>query len=78
MKTAVSIPDAVFQKAERPARRARRSRSEVNRSARKEYIARHATDEVTDAMNRVCEQIGDERDGFVAAAVRRVLENTDR
>jgi mRNA interferase MazF len=52
MKTAVSIPDDVFERAERLARRAGRSRSEVFSAALAEYLARHAPDEVTDAMDR--------------------------
>lgn len=77
MKTAVSIPDEVFDKAERLARRAKRSRSELFSAALTEYVARHAPDEVTEAMNRVCEQVGHQQDAFVAAAGRRVLEKAE-
>ena len=77
MKTAVSIPDEVFKKVERLTRRTRRSRSEVFSAALKEYVARHTPDEVTEAMNRVCEQLDDQQDVFVAAAGRRVLENVE-
>ena len=77
MKTAVSIPDDVFEKVEKLARRARRSRSEVFSAALKEYVARHTPDEVTEAMDQVCAQLGDQRDGFVSAAGRRVLERTE-
>ena len=77
MKTAVSIPDEVFEKVERLARRARRSRSEVFSAALKEYVARHTPDEVTEAMNRVCDQLDDQKDAFVADAGRRVLERTE-
>lgn len=77
MKTAVSIPDEVFEKVERLARREGRSRSEVFSAALAEYVARHAPDEVTDAMNRVCAEVGDQHDSFVAAAGRRVLEKTE-
>jgi predicted transcriptional regulator len=77
MKTAVSIPDEVFEKVERLARRAGRSRSEVFAAALAEYVARHAPDEVTAAMDRVCADIGAQGDEFVAAAGRRVLENTE-
>lgn len=77
MKTAVSIPDDVFEKAERLARRAKRSRSEVFSAALAEYVARHAPDEVTDAMNRVCADVGDQQDPFVAAAGRRLLQNIE-
>lgn len=77
MKTAVSIPDEVFEKVERFARRAKRSRSEVFSAALREYMARHSPDEVTDAINRALEDIGDQRDEFVTAAARRVLEKTE-
>ena len=77
MKTAVSIPDEVFEKVERFARRAKRSRSEVFSAALQEYIARHAPDEVTDAINRALEDIPEQKDEFVAAASRRVLEKTE-
>ena len=77
MKTAVSIPDEIFRRAERLARRARRSRSEVYAAALDEYVARHAPDEVTDTMDRVCEEVGDEEDAFLAAAARHVLERVE-
>jgi metal-responsive CopG/Arc/MetJ family transcriptional regulator len=77
MKTAVSIPDDVFEKAERLAQRGRRSRSDVFSAALREYVARHAPDEVTEAMDRVCEQIDETVDPFVAAAGRRGLERTE-
>lgn len=77
MKTAVSIPDEVFDKVERLARRARRSRSEVFSAALREYVARHTPDEVTEAMDRVCAVVNDEPDGFVNAAARRALERIE-
>lgn len=77
MKTAVSIPDDVFEKVERLARREKRSRSEVFSAALREYVARHAPDEVTEALNRVCDDVGDETDEFVAAAARRILERQE-
>jgi predicted transcriptional regulator len=80
MKTAVSIPDEVFQGAERLARRTRKSRSQLFSDAVREYVARHAPDAVTDAMDEVCAQLGqpgDRSDGFVSSAARRVLERTE-
>ena len=74
MKTAVSLPDRIFRAAERHARRARKSRSQLYAEAIAEYLARHAPEEVTDAMNRVVDQLTDGTDPFVAAASRRVLE----
>lgn len=77
MKTAVSIPDEVFEKVERLARRAGRSRSEVFSAALKEYVARHTPDEVTEAMDQVCAEVGGQQDAFVSAAGRRALESTE-
>jgi predicted transcriptional regulator len=77
MKTAVSIPDEVFDKVERLARREGRSRSEVFSAALAEYVARHAPDEVTDAINRVVADLGDQQDEFISAAGRQVLGNTE-
>jgi metal-responsive CopG/Arc/MetJ family transcriptional regulator len=77
MKTAVSIPDDVFEDAERLARRTKKSRSRLISEALREYLARHASEEVTDAMNRVCAQLGNQRDGFVSTASRRILERSE-
>jgi len=77
MKTAVSIPDEIFERAEHLAKRAGRSRSDLYSTALKEYIERHAPEDVTDAMNRVCDAIGQESDPFVTAVSRRVLERSE-
>jgi metal-responsive CopG/Arc/MetJ family transcriptional regulator len=77
MKTAVSIPDKVFAGAERLARRSKKSRSQLVSDALKEYVARHSPDEITEAMNGVCDQVGSTKDPFVSAAARRVLERSE-
>lgn len=77
MKTAVSIPDDVFQDAERLARRAKKSRSRIFSEALKEYVARHASDEVTDAMDRAVALVGETPDKFITGAARRVLERAE-
>jgi len=53
------------------------TRSGLYSSAVREYLARHAPDEVTAAMDRVCEAVGDYRDPFTATAARRTLEQTE-
>lgn len=74
----VSIPDDVFEQVERLARRERKSRSEVFSAALREYVARHAPDEVTRAINAVCERVREEGpDAFVAAAAHRRLEKSE-
>ena len=77
MKTAVSIPDHIFERAERLANREHRSRSELYAAALDEYVARHAEDEVTDAMNRVRDAVGDHDDAFLAAAAGRLLADVE-
>jgi metal-responsive CopG/Arc/MetJ family transcriptional regulator len=76
MKTAVSIPDEVFAETERLARHLKKSRSEVYSLALAEYVARHAPERVTEAMDRVVAEVGGESDEFAAAAVRRILERS--
>ena len=77
MKTAVSIPDDIFERAERLASQERRSRSDVYAAALDEYLARHAREEVTDTMNRVCDELGETDDAFLAAAGRQVLDRVE-
>jgi metal-responsive CopG/Arc/MetJ family transcriptional regulator len=73
MKAAVSIPDDVFEEADRLARELNTSRSQLYSRALKEFLARHAPDQVTDAMNRVCDDLGQTSDAFSRRAARRVL-----
>ncbi|MBI4559353.1 MAG: ribbon-helix-helix protein, CopG family [Candidatus Hydrogenedentes bacterium] len=77
MKTAVSIPDHVFEEVERLARRLKKSRSELYRRALEEYVARHCEDHVTEAMNHACDEIGEESDTFISTAACRILERVE-
>jgi predicted transcriptional regulator len=77
MKTAISIPDDVFRAAERYARRARKSRSQLYAEALAEYLSRHGPDEVTEAMNGVVAELAEPTDPFVAAAAHRILERAE-
>ena len=77
MKTAISIPDEVYQGAERLARRTKKSRSRLYGDALKEYLARHAPDEVTEAMNRACAEVGETKDPFVSSAAHRILGRSE-
>ena len=74
MKTAISLPDAVFLAAERQAKRSRKSRSQLYAEALAEYLSRHAPDEVTAAMNRVVDHLDESPDPYVLAAARSVLQ----
>jgi metal-responsive CopG/Arc/MetJ family transcriptional regulator len=76
MKIAVSIPNEVFEEAERLAQRMNRSRSELYSRALAEYVARHAPDRVTEAVDRVLSEIDEPADRFVRAASRRRLKQS--
>jgi predicted transcriptional regulator len=77
MKTAISIPDEIFQDAERLAKRLKQSRSEVYSRALAEYVARHAPDKVTEQLNKVLADLAEPTDTFVATAARRALRRTE-
>lgn len=77
MKTAVSIPDDVFEEAERLVAELQTSRSQLYSRALQEFVARHAPDRLTDAMNRVLDEVGAEVDELTAKASRQVLERVE-
>jgi metal-responsive CopG/Arc/MetJ family transcriptional regulator len=77
MKTAISIPDDIFEKAERLAKRTRKTRSQLFSEAMKEYMARHTPEEITETMNRVIGEIGESADQFISLASSKVLERTE-
>ncbi|MCB1057473.1 MAG: hypothetical protein KDD11_18390 [Acidobacteria bacterium] len=78
MKTAISLPDELFQAAEREATRTQKSRSQLYADALIEYLAQHAPDSVEDTVNRVLDRLGTaETDPFAATAARRMLERSE-
>ena len=77
MKTAISIADQVYADAERLAHRTKKSRSQLYTQAVAEYVARHDSDAITEAMNRVCEAVDTRPDPALSAAARRVLQRTE-
>ena len=77
MKTAVSVPDLIFESAERLARRLKISRSRLYSRALGEFIARHDPDAVTEAIDRVCDRLDPESDPFVQRAARRTLRDVE-
>jgi metal-responsive CopG/Arc/MetJ family transcriptional regulator len=73
MKTSISIPDDVFEQAEPLARATQKSRSQLYSDTLREYLSRHASEEVTARMNHVLSQLDEPADPFVAAAAARTL-----
>ncbi len=77
MKTAVSLPDPLFQEAENLARTLRKSRSQLYREAIEEYLARHDPERITEQIDRLCVDAGDPSDPFVSAATARTLHDSE-
>jgi mRNA interferase MazF len=77
MKTAVSIPDDIFELAEALAHREKRSRSDVYARALSEYVARHAPDSVTEAMDRVLDTVSAPAERFISKSARRTLARSE-
>jgi predicted transcriptional regulator len=77
MKTAVSIPDELFRRADSFAERTGVSRSRVYQEALAEYLARRDPDRITAALNAVIEDVGPELDEWFQAASREALERIE-
>ncbi len=77
MKTAISIPDDLFEQADRLARALKTSRSELYSRAVREYVARHSADAVTEALDALYAEERSEADDFGRAAAGRTLERSE-
>ena len=77
MTMLMSIPRQLHARAKRHARKSRRSVSDLYSVALREFLERHAPQNVTDAMNRVCEQVENAADPFVSGNGRVLLERTE-
>jgi predicted transcriptional regulator len=77
MKTAISIPDALYEQAEELAQRLGKSRSQVYREALAEYLARREPAAVTSALDELVEELGDELDAWLTEAGRNRLERNE-
>jgi predicted transcriptional regulator len=77
MKTAVSVPDVVFQRAEKLAKRLRKSRSQLYSEALADYVARHDPATITAALDDLYASEDSRPDQLVGDAARRVLHSTE-
>ncbi len=73
MKTAISLPDPIFDEAEHYAKRAKMNRSTLYTEALAEYLARHSPNKVTEAMNQVADQLQESSDPFSTLAAQQTL-----
>lgn len=74
MKTAISIPEPVFKKADKLAKRLKISRSRLYSQAVADFVARHDDDAVTEAIDRVCETVDTSLPPDMAENARRMLK----
>jgi predicted transcriptional regulator len=77
MKTAVSIPDDLFRKADELAGRMGKSRSEVYRDALADYVSRREPGAVTRALDEIADELSGEERAFSAEAGRRTLAQNE-
>jgi metal-responsive CopG/Arc/MetJ family transcriptional regulator len=77
MKTAVSIPDPIFEEAELLARRTNKSRSRLFSDALKEYLARRTPERITEAMDAAIAAIGVDSSAIVNSAAHRILRRSE-
>lgn len=68
MKVAISVPDSVFDAAERLARQRAVPRSRLFTEALEEYVSRHGAEAVTDQLNAVYASEKSELDEAFASA----------
>ena len=77
MKTAVSIPDELFHRADELARALGKSRSQVYREALAEYVLRRDPESLTSELDQVLADVGAEPDPWLAEAARGALERSE-
>ena len=77
MRTTISIPDPVYTDAERLAQRLGKSRSQLYSEAVAEYVIRHDTETITEAMNKVCDTVDTHYDPALSSATQRVLKQSE-
>lgn len=77
MKTAISLPDDLFEAAEALAARLKMSRSRLIAVALAEYVARHRAGRVTERLDAVYAAEESRPDATVRAAGARTLRRAD-
>ena len=77
MKTAVSVPNEVYQQAEELARRTGRTRSEIYSTALRDYLAHHQPVPLTAAMDQALDEIEPQPDPFLDAVARETLAEAE-
>ncbi|MGI8773589.1 MAG: ribbon-helix-helix protein, CopG family [Actinomycetota bacterium] len=77
MKTAVSIPDELFNRADEMARKTGKSRSQLYQEALSEYLLRRDPGAITQAMDDALADIDPQPDAWLLEAGRQTLERSE-
>jgi antitoxin MazE6 len=77
MKTAISVPDDIFESADGLAERLGVSRSELYATAVAEYLAKHRDEDVTARLNSVYAEEGGALDASIKATQARALNESE-
>ncbi len=77
MKTAISIPDSVFQQAEDLAARQGKSRSRLYTEALVAYLGEHEPDTVTKRVDEVLAAVDCADDRWVSEATKHTLRDVE-
>ncbi|HTU46139.1 MAG TPA: hypothetical protein VMF91_13815 [Bryobacteraceae bacterium] len=77
MKTAISLPDDLFHRAEATAKQRRISRSALYAEAVAEFLARSDSESVTERLNAVYSQTAAEIDPLLMRTQLRSLKNVE-
>jgi predicted transcriptional regulator len=78
MKTAISLADDLYGEAQQLAAQLRISRGELYGRALKEFPARQAPEQVTEALDALCADLDSRPDRFVSQSDQRALESSER
>jgi metal-responsive CopG/Arc/MetJ family transcriptional regulator len=77
MRTAVSLPEPLFEAAEKLAKRMKLSRSALYARALEDFVRRNDADDLTAQINRVLADEPQERDPFIDAAAAAMLRRAE-
>ncbi len=77
MKTAISLPDELFEQAEHLAGRLKVSRSELYAKALQDFVRRHSPDAITDAYDQICADTEPNPDPFLRRVARKSFKRID-
>ena len=77
MKTAVSIPDVLFARADKYAQEHKLSRSAIITMALDEFVEEHQRDDLIDKINQAVDLIGEEADQAIVSKSKATLRQLE-